>query len=133
MNIRYLSDLHLEFIKPNKIGNFLRKIGNGPNEVCILAGDIGNPFQQNYTDLMNHVNANFEHTFVIPGNHEYYQKTKKMSEVDAYMSELLQRYSNITYLNNSTKGYKGYTFIGTTTKSMMYIVFPISIMWRTID
>lgn len=115
MIIRYFSDLHLEFIKPNKINNILRKIGKAPNEVCVLAGDIGNPFHEsNYIEFMNHMNANFKHTFVIPGNHEYYQKSKTMNEVDDYLHETFKKYSNITYLNNSVKEYEGYTFIGTT-------------------
>jgi len=41
-NIRYLSDLHLEFIEPNKIEQFIKKIPSGIDEICILAGDIWN-------------------------------------------------------------------------------------------
>jgi len=114
MRIRYLSDIHLEFIKPNKISNLLHKIGNNKEDVYVLAGDIGNPFQSIYTQLIDHLNSNFKHAFVIPGNHEYYQKTTKMDQVDSYLHELFQKYPNITYLNNSTKMYEGYTFIGTT-------------------
>jgi hypothetical protein len=43
-HIRYLSDLHLEFIEPNKIEQFIEKIPSGVEEICILAGDIGNPY-----------------------------------------------------------------------------------------
>lgn len=115
MIIRYISDIHLEFIKPNKIGRLLAKIGNGSNEVCVLAGDIGNPYHQSsYWAFMDHMNAKFKHTFVIPGNHEYYQTTKSMDEVDRYLQETFHKYNNITYLNNSIKVYEGYTFIGTT-------------------
>jgi hypothetical protein len=39
-NIRYLSDLHLEFIESNKIEQFIMKIPSGIDEICILAGDI---------------------------------------------------------------------------------------------
>ena len=45
MRVRYFSDLHLEFIKPNKIEKFIKKIPPGIDEICILAGDIGNPYQ----------------------------------------------------------------------------------------
>jgi predicted phosphodiesterase len=114
MLIRYLSDIHLEFIHPNKMRNLLYKIGKGPNEVCVLAGDIGNPFQSNYLEFMDHMNNNFKHTFVIPGNHEYYQKTKTMEEVNFHLKDFFQKYSNITYLNNSIHIYEGYSFIGST-------------------
>jgi hypothetical protein len=39
-----MSDLHLEFIKPT-IERFLKQIPPGLDEICILAGDIGNPYQ----------------------------------------------------------------------------------------
>jgi hypothetical protein len=51
LKLRYLSDLHLEFIKPTEINNFIKKIPPGNNEICILAGDIGNPYQTNYETL----------------------------------------------------------------------------------
>ena len=36
MKVRYFSDLHLEFIKPNKIEQFIRKIPPGMDEISIL-------------------------------------------------------------------------------------------------
>jgi hypothetical protein len=53
--IRYLSDLHLEFIDPNKIEQFIKKIPSGVDEICILAGDIGNPYQSNYNIFMEFI------------------------------------------------------------------------------
>jgi len=41
LRIRYLSDLHLEFIKDHKINNFINKIVVNKEEICILTGDIG--------------------------------------------------------------------------------------------
>ena len=60
MKVRYFSDLHLEFIKPNKIERFIRKIPSGIDEICILAGDIGNPYQKNYDSFMHFINKNFK-------------------------------------------------------------------------
>lgn len=51
LKLRYLSDLHLEFIKSNEIEKFIKKIPCGNDEICILAGDIGNPYQTNYETL----------------------------------------------------------------------------------
>jgi predicted phosphohydrolase len=74
MKLRYLSDLHLEFIKPNKLKHFINKIPHGKDEICILAGDIGNPYKSNYDTFMKFMSENFKKTFIIAGNHEYYNK-----------------------------------------------------------
>lgn len=112
--IRYLSDLHLEFIKPKKIDAFLRKIPTGKDEICILAGDIGNPYQSNYTTFMRFISANFKQTFVIAGNHEYYNETKSMSQINMQLKQYFAQFDNICFLDNSIEYYDGFCFIGTT-------------------
>ena len=114
MKLRYLSDLHLEFIKHNRIEQFIRKIPYGINEICILAGDIGNPYELNYDIFMNFISKNFKKTFVIPGNHEYYNKTKTIQETNEYMKYYFQQFNNISFLNNNYEIYNNYCFIGTT-------------------
>jgi predicted MPP superfamily phosphohydrolase len=114
MKIRYLSDLHLEFIKPNKIERFISKIPSGIHEICILAGDIGNPYQTNYDIFMNFISKNFKKTFVISGNHEYYNKTKTIEETNEFMRDYFSKFDNISFLNNDCEIYEGYCFIGTT-------------------
>ena len=113
--IRYLSDLHLEFIKPNKIERFLRQIPSGDTyEICILAGDIGNPYQPNYDIFMKFISTNFIKTFVIPGNHEYYHKTKTIQETNDFLKHYFQQFHNMSFLNNSYEIYENYCFVGTT-------------------
>lgn len=112
--IRYLSDLHLEFIKPNKIERFLRQIPSGTDEICILAGDIGNPYQPNYDIFMKFISRNFIKTFVIPGNHEYYHKTKTIQETNDLLDHYFQQFHNISWLNNSYEIYENHCFVGTT-------------------
>jgi predicted phosphohydrolase len=112
--IRYFSDLHLEFIKPNKIEEFIRKIPYGVDEICILAGDIGNPYQKNYDIFMNFISKNFEKTFYIAGNHEYYNKTKTIQETNQFMEAYFQEFNNISFLNNTYELYDNYCFIGST-------------------
>lgn len=114
LQIRYLSDLHLEFIGPNKIEQFIRKIPSGMNEICILAGDIGNPYQTNYNIFMNFISKNFKKTFVISGNHEYYNKTKTMEETNKFMTDYFKQFVNISFLNNNYEIYNNYCFVGTT-------------------
>jgi predicted phosphohydrolase len=114
MKLRYFSDLHLEFIKPNKIERFIKKIPSGIDEICILAGDIGNPYQSNYNLFMEFISKNFKKTFVISGNHEYYNKTKTIEETNAFMNNYFQKFDNICFLNNNFEIYNNFCFIGTT-------------------
>ncbi len=53
--IRYLSDLHLEFIKPKNVNKFIKQIKPGTANVCVLAGDVGNPYSSNYKILMDYL------------------------------------------------------------------------------
>lgn len=117
--IRYMSDLHLEFIRPAKIDGFLRRISppSDPCEICVLAGDIGNPYSENYDTFMKHISQKFQKIFVIAGNHEYYQsKTQKtIEETDAFLRDYMEaRHPNISFLNNSCEVYENTCFIGTT-------------------
>jgi len=114
MILRYFSDLHLEFIKANKIENFINKIKAGIDEICVLAGDIGNPYESNYNMFMEFMSKNFKKIFIIPGNHEYYNKTKTIEETNVFMKNYFQKFNNISFLNDNYEIYDGYCFIGTT-------------------
>lgn len=114
LRLRYFSDLHLEFIRPNKMSSFIKKINPGFDDICILAGDIGNPYQENYDTFMNFISENFRKTFVISGNHEYYNKTKTIEETNEYLRKYFQKFKNISFLNNSCEYYENQCFIGTT-------------------
>ena len=113
MKLRYLSDLHLEFIRPHKIHKFIKKIPIGIDEICILAGDIGNPYQLNYDIFMKFISQNFKKTFVIAGNHEYYN-IKTIKEINDFMKDYFQEFDNISFLHNNYEIYDNYCFIGTT-------------------
>lgn len=114
MILRYFSDLHLEFIKPSKITKFIEKIPFGMEEICILAGDIGNPYQSNYNIFMESISKHFKKTFVISGNHEYYNKRKTIQETNKFLEEYFRKFNNITFLNNNYEYYDNFCFIGTT-------------------
>jgi predicted phosphohydrolase len=114
MKIRYFSDLHLEFIKPQDMDNFIRQIPSGIDEICVLAGDIGNPFKSNYQIFMKFISVNFKKIFVIPGNHEYYQKRKTIQETNDFMKQYFEPFHNISFLNNDYEMYENHCFIGTT-------------------
>ena len=124
MLIRYLSDLHLEFIKPKNLQKILDKIKSVNNkEVCVLAGDIGNPYQPIYDNFMEHINETFKKTFVISGNHEYYNKTKTIEETNAFLENYFKKFDNISFLNNSYEHHNDNCFVGTTLWSKIYDPF----------
>jgi predicted phosphohydrolase len=111
MILRFISDLHLEFYE--NIDKFLSKFASPiDNEVCILAGDIGNPFKENYDIFMKFISKTFVKTFVITGNHEYYNSS--IQKTNTYLEEYFKQFDNISFLNNKCEFYEGYWFIGTT-------------------
>jgi predicted phosphohydrolase len=134
MKIRYLSDLHLECIKPvvfspefsakyahstaaglqrrSNLAQFIRKIPPGPTEVALLAGNVGNPREYSYGVFMEYMNANFKRTFVVAGNREYYGSS--ISETDNLLKTELKRFTNIRLLQTEFEIYEGRCFLGTT-------------------
>lgn len=97
MKIQYCSDLHLEFHE-NKA--FLKKNPLIPSgEILILAGDIV-PFAVMYQhhDFFDWIAENFEHTYWVPGNHEYYY-----SDIEHRTGILHEKIRpNIDLVNNCT-------------------------------
>jgi predicted phosphohydrolase len=114
MKLIYFSDLHLEFIKPTEIDEFITNIPPGLEEICILAGDIGNPYQSTYNTFMEYISKNFRKSFVISGNHEYYNKSKTVEETNNFMKEYFEKFHNITFLDNAYEIYENHCFIGST-------------------
>ena len=114
MKIRYMSDLHLEFLPVPLPADYFRQIRPGPDEVCILAGDIGDPYSPNYLQLMRYMEASFKRTFVIAGNHEYYNNGTSVAATTAYLVVLFEQFTNVRFLNNAAEVYEGFCFVGTT-------------------
>ncbi|MCX8211532.1 MAG: metallophosphoesterase [Lewinella sp.] len=116
MHLQYLSDLHLEF-PDNRTwlaANPIVPVG----DVLIVAGDthhLGPGFAK--LDFWDFCAANFQRTYVIPGNHEYYAGYDLGSNPLGFREELRE---NVVLLNNRTEEYEGIQLI-------------FSTMWSRID
>jgi predicted phosphohydrolase len=94
-NIQYASDIHLEFPQNRQFikANPLQPIG----DLLVLAGDIM-PFaiMNQHGDFFSYLADHFEHTYWLPGNHEYYHFdiANKCGEIHEKIR------SNITLVNN---------------------------------
>lgn len=115
--IQYLSDLHVEFYEGSlpKVDRLLRQIiPIAP--ICVLAGDVGYPFEATYAHFLRGMSAKFEHVVLIHGNHEYYQrgrnKGKIMEEIIQHTKEICATLPNVHFLNDSWWDYKGIRFLG---------------------
>lgn len=111
MKIQYISDIHLELMSPYYVSQFMKQF-NPIADVCILAGDIGNPFTNTYKNFLKFLNESFKKVFIIAGNHEYYKNSVQGTKHQ--LKEVAKPYANISILDNSYEDYDSYRFIGTT-------------------
>lgn len=106
LKIHYLSDIHLELYDLTKVPRLLQQIVP-QSPICVLAGDIGYPFQRTYETFLRGIHSKFEHIFLIHGNHEYYQlkenKGKSNEEIVEKTREIIKTYNlhKIHFLYNS--------------------------------
>ena len=97
MKIQYASDLHLEFDENTKF------LSEHPLEVkgdiMVLAGDIllfGEKLMSEHP-FWDWCSDHYTHTFIVPGNHEYYNRTDVLSTLNNFTFALRR---NVTYINN---------------------------------
>lgn len=113
MIIQYISDIHLEFLRKEVIQKLVSSI-RPQAEICILAGDIGNPLHKNghYNTFLLDISKKFKKTFVIAGNHEFYGN--HVNETKLSLKNICNEIHNVSFLDNSFEDYNGFRFIGST-------------------
>ncbi len=103
-SLQYISDIHLErrssfpLIKPRS--NYLA-----------LLGDIGHPRKPLYNDFLKYCSINWNKVFLISGNHEHYDSGLS---TDSDINNIVSKYNNVYYLNNSKINVDNYLILGTT-------------------
>lgn len=99
MIIQYASDLHLEF--PDNMEHLSHHPLEVKGDVLLLAGDIhvlgAGPFARHA--FMQWCARNFEHTFIVPGNHEYYGGHDLAATLTDWHLPVLP---NVSFVNNSS-------------------------------
>lgn len=128
MIIQYCSDLHLEFSQNKK---FIAKYPLMPRgDILLLAGDIV-PFTEieEQADFFNYIADNFERTYWVPGNHEYYHSN--ILYRSGTIKEAIR--SNVFLVNNYTVQLKNLRLIFSTLWSNLSPVNYLTVQNRMAD
>jgi predicted phosphohydrolase len=128
MKVQYCSDLHLEF--PINKKYFKANPIKPEGEILLLAGDII-PFTEieKENDFFNFISDSFEHTYWIPGNHEYYHS--EITERTGSFHEKIR--SNVSLLNNTAIEHKAVRLFFTTLWSKINPAFEFVILKSMAD
>lgn len=109
-----MSDLHLEQDDTTVVTiNDIINDTDVSDIILILAGDIGQPWLDSYWLFLFSCADRYKHVLFITGNHEYYNRTKSMNEINK-MIEIKQKPQNLHFLNNTKFVIDGVTFLGST-------------------
>lgn len=109
MKIQLCSDIHLEYgdLSSSDFPNIVKPCA----PILILAGDVGNPFQEIYKDFLSFCATHFENVLLLSGNHEYYGFN--MDKVNHQINNIVEPFPNVVFLNNKIWGFDNIKFIGT--------------------
>ncbi len=107
-SIQILSDLHLEYYKKS-FPTILPR-----TKYLALLGDIGKPTSSSYQKFIEEQSHNFEKIFLIAGNHEYYNSSKTMFQIEEKLEQINKQYNNVHYLQNKSINVDDFKILGCT-------------------
>ena len=125
--LNILSDLHLEHHKhiesleqlilifPQLKHN--DDINNYNNNILILAGDIGNPYMENYYKFIKYFSNKYKHVLLVSGNHEYYNMhntTFSIDQIDEHIRIITKDIDNLHFLQKNYIVIDDVKYVGTT-------------------
>ena len=94
IKIQIFSDIHIELW--DKLPEIPVK-----SKFLFLAGDICKLNHILFFKFLDFCSMNWEKTFYVPGNHEFYSNTKNYNELNfEYRLKIKERYKNVFYLND---------------------------------
>lgn len=105
MRLQFLSDVHLEY-------RYAIPVLKPAASYLALLGDIGNPFQANYSSFLQQASQKFDKVFLISGNHEYLYNN--VQQTDNRISDVCSNLPNVYYLNNRSIEIDNIIVLGTT-------------------
>ena len=109
MKIQYASDLHMEY--PANRDFVAAGCLTVAGDVLVLAGDIAYLEETDkFNDFWDWCAQNYRHTFIVPGNHEYYA----WSDLNDYHPVKKMLRDNVGYYNNVVETFDGVDFIFST-------------------
>lgn len=115
--LRLVSDLHLEFY--HTLAPVISLLTGTPPGMerpryLALCGDIGIPYHPLYKEFLSWADSNYEHVFLVAGNHEYYHSWKTIGEIDNDIEDIVCPLSNVTFLRDRGEDFMGLRVYGTT-------------------
>eukprot|EP01126_Amoeba_proteus_P023943 TRINITY_DN2405_c0_g4_i3.p1 TRINITY_DN2405_c0_g4~~TRINITY_DN2405_c0_g4_i3.p1 ORF type:complete len:387 (+),score=72.24 TRINITY_DN2405_c0_g4_i3:290-1450(+) len=111
LEIQIVSDVHTEFVRDlTDIHEMMNMKPVAP--YLALLGDVGIYTSVTYEPFLAHCSKNFEHVFVLAGNHEYYG-TEVHGAKQKYV-EICSRFPNVEWMDRKAVVVNGVKIIGCT-------------------
>jgi len=98
MKVAWLTDIHLNFIKPNQIDDFFWKLSKEPVDCFFMSGDIGEA--NTVVNYLKLADSTLKRLFYfVLGNHDFY--TGSFKKVWSAVSDLIKTSDNLIWLNKA--------------------------------
>ncbi len=119
ISLHLVSDVHLERFPQRAESGYVQTLlpsswvgGTSPQiRCCVLAGDIGDPFEASYSSFLDEIKRHSDHVVLTSGNHEYYGHA--VDRTDARIREVCGA-RGVVFLQQTEAVVAGIRFVGAT-------------------